>query len=303
MQKNRSDLWEDITTSLFSNIDQEFINTFRSPGGANSRLAAWDPLDKSMRYYKFLLFNILRNKEVSFFDNYRKLKNTEIGNPITVNVNNTDVDIDYLFSIEEYLFIQKNIELKKLKKIVEIGAGFGRTCHALLTLIDSVEEYIIVDLPEVINLSSNFLKKAIPEHFSKIRFIKNIEYLNYSYDPDLIINIDSFQEMPSVIIDDYMLNIISHSKFFYTKNPIGKYDPANVGLFGITQNQLLDVYSLGYCNDIYDLFNESILSEARKKYVKQYMPKIGEWQVINESPVEIFPYLHNVLYINQNINF
>ena len=29
---------------------------FRRPGGANNRLAAWDPFDKTMRYFKFLLY-------------------------------------------------------------------------------------------------------------------------------------------------------------------------------------------------------------------------------------------------------
>ena len=51
--KTRSELWTNITSSLFSKIDDVFIGTFRAPGGANSRLAAWDPLDKSMRYYNF----------------------------------------------------------------------------------------------------------------------------------------------------------------------------------------------------------------------------------------------------------
>jgi putative sugar O-methyltransferase len=294
--KTRSELWTNITSSLFSKIDDVFIGTFRAPGGANSRLAAWDPFDKSMRYYKFLLFNIARNKSELFFEAYSKLQNTLIGNPVSVKVNGCEIDIDYLFSVEEFLFLNNSLNTGNIKKVVEIGAGFGRTCHGLLTLSNIIEEYSIIDLPEVLELSSAYLKKAIPEHFDKIKFIKNIDDSSINnLQPDLVINIDSFQEMPPEVIDNYMLKVISKSKMFYCKNPIGKYEPENVGLPKLKPDQLLDVYSLGYCQNIYDLFNENILIEARKKYCISYLPT-GDWKLIADEPVEIFPYLQNALY-------
>lgn len=297
MTTKRSELWTKITESLFSKIDDQFIENFRSPGGANSRLAAWDPYDKSMRYYKFLLFNISRNKDFIFFDSYKKIGNTKIGNPIIVKVNDCDIDIDYLFSTEEYIFLTRHIEFIKIKKIVEIGAGFGRTCHALLKLIDSVDEYVIVDLPEIIKLSSTYLKAVIPEHYHKIKFVENTnEVFINTLKPDLVINIDSFQEMPVEIIDNYIKILVSNSTYFYTKNPIGKYNPLNVGLPDLKPEQLLDVYNLGYCQDVYDIFDEEALKIARVKYCDLYRPD-SSWKLIAEEIVEIFPYLHNVLYM------
>ena len=53
----KENLWELIKTkevdSTNLNLD---IATFRSIGGFNSKLASWDPLEKSSRYYKSLLF-------------------------------------------------------------------------------------------------------------------------------------------------------------------------------------------------------------------------------------------------------
>ena len=43
MTTKRSELQTKITESLFSKIGNQFIKNFRSTGGANSRLAAWDP--------------------------------------------------------------------------------------------------------------------------------------------------------------------------------------------------------------------------------------------------------------------
>jgi len=296
MTKKRSELWTSITSSLFSKVDEEFIQNFRGPGGANARLAAWDPYDKSMRYYKFLLFNIARKKNDDFFNAYKKLNKTEVGNPVTVKISKCNIDIDYLFSIEEFLFLREHLNLQEVRNIVEIGAGFGRTCHGLLSLIHNVEEYTIVDLPEILQLSSVYLKRVIPDHFDKIRFIENVdENAIKRLSPDLVINIDSFQEMPPEVIDNYMDNLIVKSRMFYSKNPIGKYDPVNVGLMDLIPDELFDVYALGYCQDVYDIFDEDALREGRGKYCIAYRPG-ADWQLLADSPVEIFPYLHNALY-------
>ena len=111
---------------------------------------------------------------------------------------------------------------------MEIGAGFGRTCHTLLTLCPAIEEYIIVDLEPMLRLSRAYLQRVVPR--ANIRFISNsdekaLETLN----ADLAINIDSFQEMPPAVIAFYMTQVVQRAVRFYCKNPVGKYSPAVVG--------------------------------------------------------------------------
>ena len=107
--------------------------------------------------------------------------------------------------ISEYIFLTKHLDSKMIRNVVEIGAGFGRSCHELLNLIESIDEYVIIDLPEIINLSSTYLKKVIPNHFHKIKFVENTnEELIETLKPDLVINVDSFQEMPVDVIDNYI---------------------------------------------------------------------------------------------------
>ena len=297
MTSDRSDLWQQITSNLFSKIDEKFILSFRAPGGANNRLAAWNPYEKSMRHYKLLLFNVARNKSPAFFRFYCKLKNTQIGNPVIVKVNSCTIDVDYLSSTEEFLFLSKHSDIKAIRNIVEIGAGFGRTCHAFLTFLETVESYTIIDLPELLMLSKMFLKQAVPEHYHKIRFIENIDeqsIINLS--TDLVINIDSFQEMHVEVIDLYMKNVISSSKWFYSKNPIGKYLPKIMGFPELSPEQLQDVYSLGYSQNIYDLFDEDALISGRMQHCLDYLP--SGWKIAADSPAELFPYFHHVLYEN-----
>lgn len=295
MEKS-SRLWTDIASSLFSKIDDSFLETFRSPGGANRRLAAWDPFDKSMRYYKFLLFSVASQKPHEFFAAYQKLRCTGIGKPVIVTVSDCQIDIDYLFAVEEFLFLKKHMNFTVIKNVVEIGAGFGRTCHAILSLSDSVDNYTIVDLPAVLKLSQAYLKRAIPDLFERVTFISADDAKAWqTLQPDLAINIDSFQEMPPKVIDGYMEKIISPSSFFYCKNPTGKYRPDCVGLPALTANELLDVYSLGYCQTLFDLFDQRQLRSARESYLKAYQPP-GSWTLAADAPMSMFPYVHHALY-------
>jgi putative sugar O-methyltransferase len=299
MSHSSSKLWKEITVSLFSNINEEFLQTFRAPGGANRRLAAWDPYDKSTRYYKFLLFNVARGKPKEFFQAYRSIGPTHIGNPVTVSVQSSEINIDHLFAVEEFLFIEQNCSEKEIRHVVEIGAGFGRTCQSLLKLSPLIESYTIVDLPEVLKLSRAYLEKSIPELFEKIRFISNEEMVEWeSLKADLVINIDSFQEMPPAVIDNYRDKIVNNAAYFYCKNPVGKYEASCVGLPKLNADQLLDVYSLGYCQEVLDIFDEEKLRRCRERYLEKYRPS-ESWDVLAEMPLEIFPYFHHAIFKNR----
>jgi hypothetical protein len=304
MATKRSNLWQNITASLFSEVDEEFVASFRSPGGANARLAAWDPYDKSMRYYKFLLYNTARLKDAGFFDLYKRLGNVGIGQPVSVTIAECEINVDHLFAVEEFCFLSRNVALNEIRTVVEIGAGFGRTCHALLSLSPSVERYTIIDLPEVLALSRLYLRQAIPLLFDKIDFVdcESTELFEGS-SADLAINIDSFQEMAPEVIDSYMNKVVLNCRAFYCKNPTGKYAPDCVGLPALTPEQLMDVYSLGYCREVIDLFNEKELVNSAKKYLSAYLPpdsfscsELVRWKLVAEEPMAMFPYLHHALY-------
>jgi hypothetical protein len=303
MTTKPSNLWSNITSTLFSNIDDDFVNSFRIPGGVNARLAAWDPYDKSMRYYKFLLYNTACGKTFEFFETYKKIKDVNVGQPVSVNIGGCDINIDHLFAVEEALFIRGALK-SEIKSVIEIGAGFGRTCQTLLSIEPSIQSYTIIDLPEVLNLSKLYLKKAMPELIDKVEFIDCRSGLFKERTADLAINIDSFQEMMPAVIDGYMMDVISNCHLFYCKNPTGKYSPDTVGLQNINPEQLTDVYALGYCREVFDLFDEKALGMAAQNYLAAYLPpppkkhaaRGGQWRLVADEAMVMFPYLHHALY-------
>ncbi len=295
MSDDVSGLWAALSQSLFSNIDDQFIATFRAPGGANNRLAAWDPFDKTMRFFKLLLFNTALQQPDRFFAVYRALGHVDLGNPVSVSVRSCAVNVDYLLAVDEFLFLEKAVDLSTLRSVVEIGAGFGRTCHTLLAMLPGLERYTIVDLGNMLNLSKRFLSVAVPEHFHKLRFVEAGGEPAEGIGADLAMNIDSFQEMPPTAIDRYMAGIDAGCRYFYLKNPIAKYDPKSIGIAAQDPNKFHDVFSLGYCRDVIDIFDDAALAGARQKYLSLYRPA-KSWRLLADQPLKLFPFYHHAIY-------
>jgi putative sugar O-methyltransferase len=294
-----SKLWDSLAKDKFAKIDAPFLSNFREPGNANNRLAAWDPFDKSMRYFKFLFFHQIQTKDNLFFSNYAKIGDTSLGNPVTLDApSGQAINLDHFFSIEEYTFLKGNMNLEKIAHVVEIGAGFGRTAQALIKLAGNIKKYTIIDIPQVLSLSRSYLAQVLNrEEFAKLGFVNALSLPRdrLCFDPvDLVINIDSFQEMPKETIGYYFERIINDAHFFYSKNAVGKYRPESVGLYDVNEKQLLDVFSLGLSTDVIDIFSERELEKARQKHVEQYRPK--QFGIIAQEPLGIFPYYQNVLY-------
>jgi putative sugar O-methyltransferase len=295
-----SKLWKSLCADVFATTDEEFLRSFRRPGGPNNRLAAWDPIDPTMRYFKFMLFAAAERQPERFFSLYRELGDVNVGGPVAVRLKSCDINIDYFLAVDEFLFLDSAVGFADIRKVVEIGAGFGRTCHALMALTKGrIEEYCIVDLPEILELSRRVLAHVVPDQFDKIRFIDATDERKWKgLRSDMALNIDSFQEMPPATIDLYMRDLVSGARFFYVKNPIGKYDPQSIGLAALSPEKMQDVFSLGYCRAVIDIFNDEALAEARPAFTNAYCPG-SDWDVVAEKPMQLFPYYQHAMYRNR----
>jgi len=289
MQK--SNLWKKIFKN-FRNVDESFLKNFRMNNNENSRMTCWSPSENSSRWFKFFIYNHLKNKDEKFFELFSNLKNINLGNPTSIKFNNIEVNIDYLLGIEEFTFILDNLNKLEYSSIIEIGAGFGRTAHTFLQLSNNIKEYIIIDLPEMIVLSKKYLESVLDkEDFKKIIFYEVGENIEKIYS-DLVININSFQEMNDPVIDQYYENVISNSKYLYLRNAICKYSPS---IFDINNSITPDVFSLGRCQNILNELSDSEISFEVENYKMLYLPKNGNWEVFKEKD-DLFPYYYNVLY-------
>lgn len=101
-------------------------------------------------------------------------------------------------------------------RIVEIGGGYGGTCHWLRKLLGSrIDRYVIVDLPEVALIQTLFLGMADPgslvlkgEHRhvgeNSIELLPHFELDSIDFRPNIVINQDSMPEMAESEVRRYV---------------------------------------------------------------------------------------------------
>lgn len=112
-------------------------------------------------FYNFLLILLYKNLEkTSSFKILEKLSDIGylgFGDPY-LNINNINITHDKINSCLDYDNIKKIKNFNNFKKILEIGAGSGRTSEAIITLNEKIN-YTICDIPPAIYISYNRLKK------------------------------------------------------------------------------------------------------------------------------------------------
>lgn len=177
---------------------------------------------------------------VSKFDHlniFEKVKEPKIGNPFNITYKGKLISQDLCNSVYEFYSIMDQIENTKIKEIVEIGAGYGRTAYVFLKMLPSVK-YTVIDIPPALFVSQWYLKNTFPgqkvfyyrkfDSFkkikrefeaSRIRFLiaDQIKLLPKKYF-DLVINISSLHEMRRSQIKFYLQEVARICKrYFYTK--------------------------------------------------------------------------------------
>ena len=112
-------------------------------------------------YLCFLLYNNL--KRGNYFKFLSELQDkTYLGfNDPFVEIDNINITSDKIVSLLDCEKIGKAFNLDKIKTVLEIGAGSGRTSEAMMTINNNLN-YVICDIPPAIYISYIRLKIAFP---------------------------------------------------------------------------------------------------------------------------------------------
>lgn len=277
----KSPLWDSIFESdSFKDIN---INTFKD-GGANSRITQYSYKTHGLLFFKNILFQMAEKLGSNNISILSSIPNRHVGGGVSILYGNIELDLDYLLALEEVLFLRQ--KLKSIKSVLEIGAGYGRTCHSILSLFPNIEKYEIIDFPQMLELSSSYLKTVAEDvNFSKIKFIPVGGIIERNY--DLIINIDSMQEMSTKTAQDYLEFVNRCGSSFYCKNTVGKFNPELCG-WKKTEGSELAMNS-GIVRDVINIFCPNELKKAQENFMCKFMP--GEnWMI--EKHDQTLPWSH-----------
>jgi putative sugar O-methyltransferase len=288
-----SDLWKIINTSYITHDKIEDINEFKR-SDVNFRIALWNPQTNGARYLKTLIYNLCADLSPQNKSRLSKIKNRSVGAPISVTHDGQTVCMDYLQAVYETEFIADNLHIDGMN-ILEIGAGYGRTCHSILSN-HFVKSYTILDLPNCLELSRRYLIKVLDDAaWHRVNFINAIDLPDMEmHHFDLCINIDSFAEMEAEVVQHYINYIASHCDYLYVKNPVGKYvDPSlNTMQKG---NEMAIAMRMGVLHDVLDIHDSRSIIDQRSKFLAAYRPGTS-WISVADSWARPWSYYWQAVY-------
>lgn len=180
---------------------------------------------KSSEEYNVILEHVDQNLGQQYYDHIQKfggnifeqlfdnfIENDLVGNPKQFSYG------DKIISPTTLRYIKNGLDLSSLcagyviNKIVEVGGGYGGLCKTLSVLCD-FDEYINIDLPEVVKLQEKYLN-SFSNLKNKLKFIPCNELREIS-NVDLFISNYSLSELTIDTQLNYYDKIIKNSKIIY----------------------------------------------------------------------------------------
>ena len=197
------------------------------------RLTNYRPQTHGMLFLKNNLFHAvgrLDDKARAMLERMDRLRvNQPMDVPPSITYKGISITADRISSAEEVTFLERIAS--DIVHALEIGAGYGRTAEALLLLYPYITHYTIVDLASVLKLSRRYLSKILPaEVYAKINFVAVDDFDEDRLgEVDLVLNINSMQEMSEEVVRAYLSFISRRAQYFYSKNTVGKFVPELCG--------------------------------------------------------------------------
>ncbi|MFD0689605.1 putative sugar O-methyltransferase [Actinomadura fibrosa] len=262
----------------------------------NFNVSFWSPEANGVRYLKTLVYDLATELGEEDWKRLRNIPNREVGEPLTVRVGGEPVCLDYLQAVLELGFIERQVELSGAR-VLEIGAGYGRTGHAMLANHD-LAEYWIVDLTNTLNLSRAYLREVLDEaRFAKVRFVDvdDIDQVVAAPRFDLCVNIHSFAEMLPETVRDYLDLIDETCAASYVKNPVGKFLDAKLDGHFKGHAAVEEALRTGPLRKVLDIFDADAVTAAVPAFIDAYRP--GEsWTCVADERGLPWSYFWQALY-------
>ncbi|NYT92422.1 putative sugar O-methyltransferase [Salinispora sp. H7-4] len=266
--------WERITRHWFTEdaaVDLSHFKTERP----NHKMSLWDPEVNGVRYLKTLVHNLATTLGPDDWARLRRTARREVGDPVAVRWHGMPVCLDYLQATLEVGFIERSVDLRGAR-VLEIGAGYGRTCHTLLSNHD-VAAYCIVDLRSTMRFSRRYLRAVLDDaQFAKLRFVPvedgDVGLALSESDFDLGININSFAEMTPETVRCYLDLIDRRCAALYVKNPVGKYQDRSLDGHVEGDEARWQAMETGLLRQVLDIHDNQAVRAAVPGFLAAYRP-------------------------------
>lgn len=264
----------------------------------NFKLGFWDPHVNGVRYLKALIYNLASALSHDDWGRLRRIRNRDIGDPIVVTYDGEAVCVDYLQAVLELEFISRGLDLAG-RRVLEVGAGYGRTCHAILSNHD-IGGYVIADLPNSLELAGQYLRRVLDgEQFAKVRFItpEGLEDLPEDETFDLSLSANAFAEMPADTVRNYLALIDERSRYLYVRDAVGKYLDSSLDGHGRGHELVEMAMKTGLLRQVVDIHDNRAVAGHARGFVEAYQPGAG-WTCVADAWAPPWSFYWQALYRN-----
>lgn len=181
----------------------DWITVLREPMDLED--ASWSGTDLSRpdRYLTTVAVRLVWRYAERFGDeDVLALDEPELGSPLPIRLRGRRISQDLANTSLEVRAIRAALSGQPPKRVIEVGAGYGRTAHALLSVFPECT-YTIVDIEPAISISAWYLRSLFDA--GRTRFIQAGECSASSVGPaDLAVSVSSLQEMTPVQVENYL---------------------------------------------------------------------------------------------------
>ncbi|WP_281415178.1 putative sugar O-methyltransferase [Actinospica durhamensis] len=274
------------------------LDSFKSQP-INFKIGFWDPSVNGVRYLKALTYNLAAGLSAESRARLRRISNRNIGEPITVKYAGDAVCMDYVQAVLELEFITAGFNPDG-RRILEIGAGYGRACHTMLSNHD-VAAYYIVDLENSLTLSSGYLEKVLDaDQFAKVHFltIDEVDELPDSERFDLGVGVNAFAEMTVDTVRNYLAFIDKRCDHFYVKDPVGKYLDGSLDGHSEGREVVELALTTGMLQDVIDVHDSEAVAAHARNFVSAYQPGAA-WRCSADGWAAPWSFYWQALYKNE----
>ncbi len=289
-----SKLWEYINRTHITEEKIQDLTNFKSDS-INHKLSIWNPRTNGVRYLKELIFYICTTLSSREWDKLTKIHKKETGGPYSIRYNNETVCLDYLQAVLEITIIEDDFDFQDAS-VIEIGAGYGRTCHAVLSNYD-IDQYTIIELKNALEVAKRYLKIVLDKkRYKKITFV-DVDHFDdtKSQQYDLCINIDSFSEMDEDTVRLYLKFINEQCGILFVKNPVGKYMDKSLDTHSEGNEVVKMALTTGLLRDIIDIHDNREVARQAQKFIRAYCPSI-KWECVKHGWAKPWSFYWQAIY-------
>ena len=285
-----------IAREIINPEDSEFDLANFKASPANFKIALWDPNTNGVRLLRTLIFNFVSRMSDKDIARLARIPNRSVGKPIEVRHRGITVCLDYAQAYSELMFIEEVCEVLQ-GSILEIGGGYGRTCHTILALHNELCRYTILDIPWMLEIADRYLREVLPpDSYAKVELVPLDGFSSLSdREFTLVLNIDGFNEFEEHVVKGYLQYIADHTCWFYTKNPVAKYYDTQLDGGSGSDVAVHEAITSGILKDVINVFDSEEINSKVPQFLDAFCPG-PKWRCVRHSGAEPWSFYHQALY-------